>query len=153
MGCVAGLAGAVWPWKSGTRPEAAALPAPPEPTPGATDAAAPDVDEVSPEPASPVAVERERFARHEGDTFRIADDGFSSTTLMLEKVGGLVRMAGDGRQFEGYSLLFQVRAGACPPDGLVRLSHAALGEFEFYLGSVCGPVAPPRCEAVISRAV
>lgn len=88
------------------------------------------------------------MAGHCGEVFTVNN----GSKLILDQVGGLVQMAGDGRRFEGYSLLFKIESGTLPADGLFRLSHAALGELELYLGSVCGPAAPARYEAVISRA-
>ncbi len=88
------------------------------------------------------------MAGHRGEVFTVQNGG----KLVLDQVGELVQMAGDGRRFEGYSMIFKVESGTLPDDGVFRLSHAALGELELYLGSVCGPATPARYEAVISRA-
>jgi hypothetical protein len=121
---------------------------------GAADAA-PSTPELAEAPvaeiASTVAAERERMIQHVGEVFTVKDG--RTATLVLEQVGELVRVAGQGRHFDGYSLLFKAGSGTPGEDGVYRLSHPALGELEFYLGSVCGPLATARYEAVISRAV
>jgi hypothetical protein len=113
---------------------------------------APAQPEISTAPAgvatSSVAAERERMAGHRGEVFTLNN----GSKLVLDQVGELVHMAGDGHRFEGYSLLFKAESGSLPADGVFRLSHAALGDLELYLGSVCGPGAAERYEAVISRA-
>lgn len=86
-----------------------------------------------------------------GEVFLVKDG--NAANLVLEQVSELVRISGQGRRFEGYSVLFKIESGVLGDDGVFRLGHPALGELELYLGSVCGPVAPSRYEAVISRAV
>ena len=91
------------------------------------------------------------MVQHLGEVFTVKQGG--SVKLVLDQVGGLMSQSGQGRRFEGYSLLFKIESGALGDDGVFRLSHPALGELDFYLGSVCGPITPARYEAVISRAV
>jgi hypothetical protein len=150
-GGAAGLAGILWPWKEAAVPqqEEAAGKANEVGDASATQTA-PDASPEAPAVDSSVSAERERFASHRGEEFKVASE---NATLVLDEVGELVRMAGQGRRFEGYSLLFKIQSGALPGDGVFRLSHAALGELEFYLGAVAGPVTPSRCEVVISRVV
>jgi hypothetical protein len=152
-GGLAGLASTLWPREQTAESgaQAAAANAPLKVGPAS------EVAEAMPQEAasadSPVSAERERFARHQGEAFQVITDGAAGTTLVLDEVGALVRMAGQGHRFEGYSLLFKIQSGALPGDGLFRIRHDALGELEFYLGSVGGPASPSRCEAVVSRAV
>jgi hypothetical protein len=147
------MAGVLWPRQEspaaagGVVSGKAARPAVAAATSSAPELAEAPVAEI----ASTVAAERERMLQHVGEVFTVKDG--PSATLVLEQVGELVRVAGQGRHFDGYSLLFKAGSGAPGEDGVYRLSHPALGELEFYLGSVCGPLAPARYEAVISRAV
>ena len=153
-GGLAGVAASIWPWKQPAGE--VSLPAV-SANPSAAKAPAAEDAPAAPSPVvsdSAVSVERERFARHVGEVFRAMAEGSGTTDLVLESVGPLVAMSGDkNRRYEGYSLLFKALSGVVPGDGVCRLSHGSLGDTDFYVGAVGGPVGPPRCEAVISRAV
>jgi hypothetical protein len=151
-GGAAGLAGMLWPWKeaASTRQEVAAGKKAKAVDNAPEESAAPQSFQEAPVAPSSVSAERERFASHRGEEFKVVGE---NATLVLDEVGALVRMDGKDRRFEGYSLLFKIQSGALSGDGLFQLRHPVLGELELYIGSVAGPVSPSRCEAVISRVV
>jgi hypothetical protein len=151
-GGAAGLAGMLWPWQDAavSQPEVVVGKGSKEASGAPSTSEAPQSSQDAPVAPSSVSAERERFASHLGEQFEVASE---NATLVLDKVGALVRMDGKDRHFEGYSLIFKTQSGALPSDGLFQLSHPVLGKLELYLGSVAGPVSPSRCEAVISRVV
>ena len=152
-GGLAGLAGVLWP-RNEASVAADKIASPKTPVSAADRLVEPQASALEPGVAassSSVASERELMAQHLGEVFTVKQGG--SVKLVLDQVGGLMSQSGQGRRFEGYSLLFKIESGALGDDGVFRLSHPALGELDFYLGSVCGPITPARYEAVISRAV
>ncbi|MCW1914898.1 hypothetical protein OJ996_15020 [Luteolibacter sp. GHJ8] len=151
---LAGVAAAIWPWKQDEEVAAPAVSKTAAPRIAETEEVA--ANEAAAETTvsnSSVASERERYAQHVGETFRGSPEGGGKLDLILETVGPLLVMAGGQKRFEGYSLLFKIPKGNLPGDGMVTLSHEALGESGLYFVSVGGPTVQARCEAIISRAV
>lgn len=148
---LAGIAGALWP-QSDRRTETS----PPTETERPAkhqEAGSENASKAPAGTAGKVAEERAKFAGIEGERLIASSEATDSLPLVLEEVGEVIRMEGNGRAFEGYSLVFKAAEARLPGDGAYLLVHPSIGEVELFLCPVGGPVEPARYEAVISREV
>lgn len=74
-----------------------------------------------------------------GEVFRIETDGAAMDGTLAECRALGRRPSGPGQR-EPFSLIFRGPSGPAWPQGIYRLRHAALGEFELFLV----PVGPDR---------
>jgi hypothetical protein len=122
-------------------------------TPESVSTGAPPIDEDSKQAEAPVQnvfVEHSELVEQQGTEFTVMG---SEVGISLIHVSPLVISEGDGRKFEGFSLLFKGPKENPLEQRIHELHHADLGTLSLFLAPVGRPKVGVEYEAVISQQI